>query len=152
MNISEEHDNKTVNHYLIPANVSTKYEIFEGFGWSEARYVALAVALGFILYMITGFFTKTETYNINDVPQQQLIGLQENERTKIDGDVVTETKDAIPKAIRLFLIIIPGAGSFIVVKRDRSTGMSLITNIKNLKEFNSKQKRYYYKHDSGLEV
>jgi hypothetical protein len=147
-----DEQDKAVTHYLVPANVSTKFEIFEGFGWEEAKNVVIALAFGFLLYLVSGLITKTETVNIKDLSPTETIGLKEDANTKINGDIITKKVNIVPMAVRFFFIIIPGGGVYFAVKRDPSTGMSLITNLKAAKEFNKKQKRYLYKYDSGTEI
>jgi hypothetical protein len=150
--IDDPNQEKKVTQYLIPANVSTKFEIFEGFGWNEARIVIFALLIGFALYLITGLFTYTVQYKKSELPYTETIGLENKKNVITDGDNVTERKDVIPQAVRFFFIILPAAGAYFVVKRDPSTGMSLISMIQASREFSKKQKRYLYKYDSGMEV
>ncbi len=148
----EQEQDIKITHYLVPTNVSTRFEIFEGFGWTEAKYVAIALICGLALYLLTGLFTRTEQFNIKDIPQAETIGLKENKNTKIEGNIVTRKKEVIPKAVRFFFILVPGIGAYIVTKRDPSTGMSLVTNLQAAREFAKKQKRYLFKYNSGSEV
>lgn len=150
--VYDQDQGKKVTYYLVPSNVSAKFEFFEGFGWVEAKYVIVALVIGIFFYFVTGFITKTEQFNMKDLPATQTIGLKEDANTIIDGDIVTKKKEVIPKAVRFFFILVPGAGTFFVVKRDATTGMSLISNLKALKEFNKRQKRYLYKYNSGSGV
>lgn len=152
LDYEDQDQDQKVTQYLIPANVSTKYEIFEGFGWAEAKYVVIALLIGFSLFLMTGLFKKTEQFNIKDIPQNETIGLRNDKNTSIDGDIVTRNRKVIPKTARFLFIFISGVGTYIAVKRDSSTGMSLVTNIIALKEFSKKQKRYMFKYNSGSEV
>lgn len=147
----QEELNKNDNEimYLIPANVSTRFEFFPGFGWKELRACAIAILIGGLIFLLTGFISHTTKANLNDLPAEKKIGLKNNSTTKIEGDIVYTTKAAIPAAIRLFFIIIPGAGAFIAFKKDASTGMSLVESIQSLKGFNKKQKRYLYIYNSA---
>ena len=143
-----EPDNKTT-YYLIPANVTARFEIFPGVGWKEAKYVAIALVIGFLIYAATGMITKTVQYNVKDLPLIETIGLSNDKNTVIDGDIIKRKVEVIPKGIRLLFILILGAGTFFVVKGDPTTGLSLITSLQAIKEFNKRQRRYLYKYNSG---
>ena len=51
-------EEKQVTQYIVPANVTTQFEFFPGFGWKQFFPVAIAVVLGIILFMI---LSKLET-------------------------------------------------------------------------------------------
>jgi len=140
-----------VTQYLIPANVTVRFEIWEGFGWQELKYCAIALIFGFLLFYIVGMFYKTEVYNINEMPLEMKLGLQEDEFTSIDGDIVTKKVRIVSDGIRFLFIIIPTAITYFCVKRDRSTNMSLIDNLRHMREFQKSQKLYLYKYGSGSE-
>ena len=103
-----------VTQYLVPANVSTRFEFFTGFGWHELRIVAGAITFGLLIFLGLGVVSP-----------------------------------GIPAFSRGFAIIIPGAGTFLLVKKDPSTGMSLLKLLNSAKQFQQKQKRYMYKYGSG---
>lgn len=137
----EEQESKTTK-YLIPANVTARFEFFEGFGWYEFKIVAISLLIGTVIFFILGLPKKTIKIDKNpyaDVTQTAKI--YEDKKVPL-----------IPGVLRAFAILLPGVGSFVVVKKDPSTGMSLMVMIKSSKEFKKKQKRYLYKYNSGSEV
>lgn len=137
-------DEEIANQYLIPANVSTRFEFFEGFGWHELKICLCALVIGVVLFFVTGLFTKTvEVERVNDLNLTPGIG---NNSGVV---VVTENVPIIPAPFRSIIIIVFAAGAFFVTKRNPMTNMSLLTLIKDLKKFNSKQKRYLYIYDLG---
>lgn len=107
----DEREDKTAN-YLIPENVTARFEFFPGFGFFELVVVSIASAFGIVIFMALSIFP-------------------------------------ISVLARAFAIIIPGAGAFIVVKKDQSSNTCLLDILKNAKAFNNKQKRYMYKSNSG---
>lgn len=139
-----EDQDKTVTQYLIPANVSARFEFFEGFGWAELRVVILACLIGTGIFFGLGMFKKTVKID-NSVPIEMQIGA---EATGLNNEARVPV---IPGVFRSLAIIIPGAGAFLLVKKDPSNGMSLIYLVKSSKEFKKKQKLYLYKYRSGSE-
>lgn len=128
--------------YLIPSNVSTKFEFFPGFGWSEFKIVFIACVIGILIYSGLGLFKKTSYVNSINTPAGAIINSEGLMEKKVP---------VIPGMIRIFAIIIPGAGSFFLVKRDPSNGMSLLFTVKSASEFKKRQKLYLYKYGSGTE-
>lgn len=143
--------NSKVTQYLIPANVTVRFELWEGFGWRELKYCVMALLLGGLMYLISGSFYKTELYDIKDLPFEKTLGLKNDDFTSIDGDIVTMKTRVVPDGLRYLLLVSPAALTYFCVKRDRSTGMSLIDNVVHMKEFNKSQKLYLYKYGSGME-
>ncbi|GAF27409.1 predicted transcriptional regulators [Moorella thermoacetica Y72] len=45
--------------YLIPRNVSAKFEFFPGFGWFELASVVAGALLGLGLFFLSGLLTKS---------------------------------------------------------------------------------------------
>lgn len=45
--------------YLIPRNVSAKFEFFPGFGWFELAALAAGALVGLGLYSLAGIFTRS---------------------------------------------------------------------------------------------
>jgi len=45
--------------YLIPKNIRTRFEFFPGIGIVELLYIVIGLAIAFILYKLTGLFTKS---------------------------------------------------------------------------------------------
>jgi hypothetical protein len=138
-----EEQEKKITQYLIPANVTTKFEFFEGFGWQELKIVVIACLIGTVIYFALG------------VPQKVQVIKSSTSLTNItqpSNNVITNKKvPIIPKFGRLLVIVISGGGAFFVVKRNPTSGMSLMVTLKSQKAFNQKQKRYLYKYKSGTE-
>lgn len=147
-----EEQDKKVTQYLVPANVSTRFEFFEGFGWYELKFVVIACLIGVILFYFLGLFKKTTYIHIDDLPFEVTIGVDEEELKPNEDGYIVNTISLIPSPFRVFAIIIPGTVAFFFVKRDPSNGMSLMYTLKSAKEFNNKQKLYLYKYRSGSEV
>lgn len=132
--------------YLIPANVSAKFEFFEGFGWYEFKLVAIACLIGLLIFFGLGIFKKTiyldqfgTVVNISNV----------DEYTK--ENLIMKRQPRISAFARSFAIIIPGAVTFLLVKKEPSSGRSTIDILRYFKEFKNKQKTYLYKYNSGSE-
>ena len=149
MSNTEELDNKATQ-YLIPANVSARFEIFEGFGWAEFKPVIIALVIGGLLFYTAGLFKRSDRYDLGNLPVERSIGLKQGKNIVINGDTAIIKSDAIPMLMRLFLVIIPTAGTFIFVRRDPLTKLSLMSTIKLSREFHKRQKLYLYV--SGSEV
>ena len=139
-----EEQDKRVTQYLVPANVSARFEFFPGFGWYEFKIVIIACLIGTLIFFALGLFKKTIYVDANSIPIESTIGS--------NIDVAAELKiPYIPAAFRAFAILIPGAAAFFLVKKDPSSGLSLIYLYRCLKEFKSRQKLYLYKYGSGTE-
>jgi uncharacterized membrane protein (Fun14 family) len=139
-----EEQEKKVTQYLIPANVTTRFEFFEGFGWSELKIVVIACLIGTAIFWLLGLPKKViqvekSATTLTDITQS------------IKPEYVDKKVPLIPSLARSFAIIIPGGGAFMVVKRNPTSGMSLITTLKSQKAFKQKQKLYIYKYNSGSE-
>lgn len=135
----DEQDSK-VTEYLVPANVATKFEFFEGFGWWELKIVLISSLVGLAIFFALGLPKKI----IKE--QQSIINQQDLKVIEVEKKV-----PQIPGLARSFAIIIPGAGAFIIVRRNPISGMSLVTTLRSSKEFKKKQKRYMYRYNSGTE-
>lgn len=146
-----EDQNNKVRQYLIPANVSARFEFFDGFGWYEFKIVLIACLIGASFFFGLGLLKKTIYVDMNGIPvnmtEENENGLSMNEKEIIERKI-----SLISPAIRLFAIIIPGTGAFFLVKREPSTGRSGIDTLICLKEFKKKQNTYLYKYNSGSEV
>jgi len=141
--MDEQQEDQRAIQYLIPSNVSTKFEFFPGFGWYEFKIVFIACVIGILIYTGLGLVGKTTYVNTTNAPNG----------AKLDRERLMEEKvPAIPAMARIFAVIIPGAGSFLLVKRDPSNGMSLLYTIKSASEFKKNQRLYLYKYGSGTEV
>lgn len=143
----DEHDSNVVQ-YLVPANVSARFEFFEGFGWHEFLIVLITAILGFLVYSGLGGIKKTVVVNKDGI---SVITESKDVIIKEDGTVLKKVP-LIPSVIRFLAIALPTAVSFFIVIRDPNTGMSVLTMFKSMKEFKQKQKLYLYKYDSGKEI
>ena len=110
------------------------------------------LAISGIIFYLSGLLVKYEVYDMNLLPANETIGLVNDENTTIEDDIVTKKVNIIPNGIRYLILALPTIAAYFCVKRDRSTGMSLIDNLINMRDFNKKQKRYLYKYRSGSEV
>lgn len=139
----EEQQDKRVTQYLIPANVTTKFEFFEGFGWYEFKIVLIALLIGTAFFFALGLPQKT-------VQVQTTLSV---DQTTGDSQSAFKSKQVpiIPTLPRALLILIPGVAAFFIVKRNPSSGMSLMITIRSSREFKQKQKLYLYKYKSGSE-
>lgn len=150
----EDMDNveKKVTQYLIPANVSTRFEFFEGFGWYELKIVAIACLIGAVIFFGLGLITKTTYIDPNTITVEMTVGEDPDELKPNSNGMIEKKEQVIPPLLRAFAIIIPGAGAFFLVKRDPSNGMSLINAVRSTRLFKKRQKLYLYKYGSGSEV
>ncbi|NFL43538.1 hypothetical protein FDB61_17885 [Clostridium botulinum] len=143
----ESFEDKKITQYLIPANVTTRFEFFPGFGWYEFKIVITACIIGFIFFFLLGLPKKTVS---TAVPTTVTIQNQSLPQTSLE--IQDKKVSYVPIIIRILFIIIPGISAFFVVKRDPSSGMSFITIIKSRQEFVKKQRRYLDVYGSGTEV
>lgn len=130
-------EGKRVTEYLVPANVTTRFEFFEGFGWYEFRIVLITLAIGTAIFFLLGIPSKTVRLTS---------GIFQGY-----GDGKLKRVSIIPPGARALFILIPVLGAYLVSKRDKTSNMSLLTIIKSSKEFKKKQKLYLYKYNSGRE-
>lgn len=49
-------EERQVTQYIVPANVSTSFEFFPGFGWKELIVVAITLGVGFLGFVATEQF------------------------------------------------------------------------------------------------
>lgn len=140
----EEQQEQRVTQYLIPSNVATRFEFFDGFGWYELKIVSMALLIGAIIFFILGLPKKTVNVDSNAISFEESISTNSGEVEQI-----TERVPKIPTPIRTIIFLVPGMGAFFIVKKDPSSGMSLMITIKSSNAFNKKQKRYLYKYGSG---
>lgn len=97
--------------YIIPANVKTRFEIFEGFGFRELIYLLLAAIMGLCLGLIVWF---------------------------ISGQIFW-----------LGLAVPGGALGFLFGKPNPRTGRNTFHIIQDIRNFNRRPKRYYYRFGDG---
>lgn len=147
----EENEDRKITQYLIPVNVNARFEFIEGIGWKEFFFLTIALGVGILVYFLLGLFTVTEQFKLSELPITETIGIIEDKYTKIDGDIVTKTKEFVAAPLRLLLMLIPVAATFFAVRVEPSTGLSLLSSLRDAKAFRGKQKRYIYKYNSGSE-
>lgn len=139
--------------YLVPANVSARFEFIDGFGWRELQMVLIAVLFGVGLYMLTGLIPKP--INTEDkINSEQVVKneMASGQAVDIDIEQAEQRVPLIPNPVRvLVFIVIPGAGVFIMVRRNPTSGLSLMQFVLAMKDFNRRQKLYLYKYGSGAE-
>lgn len=142
----ENFEERKVTQYLVPANVTTKFEFFEGFGWYEFKIVLITCLIGGIFFFLLGLPQK-------NVPVTVPVAIQmEDSLPQTSMEIQNRSEPYIPTLIRLLFVIVPAAASFFIVKRDPSSGMSLISVIKSQQQYSKRQKRYLNVYGSGSEV
>lgn len=149
--MSENKENN-ITYYPVPSNVSTKFEFFPGFGWFEFKYVVIALAIGGLLFFLSGLISKTTYIEPSNLTFEQKVGLDETELKGNSDGLIEIKKQIVPIIVRIFFIVIPVAGTFFFVKREPSSNMSLINNLRGASEFKKNQRLYLYKYNSGSEV
>lgn len=133
---------KKVTEYLVPANVSARFELIPGFGFYELKFVAIAVAIGVMLFGLLGLPKKTLYLDPSEV------SLVYSSEEMVDGKI-KRIEPYISTPIRFFVILIPSAFTFLVVKKEPISNVSLFDNLKAAQAFKKKQKRYLYVYNSG---
>lgn len=142
----ENNEDKKVTQYLIPANVTTKFEFFPGFGWYEFKIVLSACIIGTIFFFLLGVPQKTIPITVT-----KTVVIEDQPLPKTTLEIEDKKVPYIPVIIRILFIAIPGSVSFFAVKRDSSSGMSCITLIRSRQEYMKKQKKYLDIYGSATE-
>lgn len=145
----EENYENTVTHYLVPANVSAKFEFFEGFGWYEFKIVLFSALIGLVFFFLAGIFQKTVYIDADNIPPEMLIGSTEEDLTPNEDGYILRQENAVPTFVRVLFILIPATISFYLVKRNPTNGLCVISTLKHFKAFKNKQKLFLYKYNSG---
>ncbi len=128
--------------FFVPPNVSARFEIIEGFGFSELIACAIALAIGLLLTFATGLIVNKQTIKVEELSMEERLGIEEG------IEEITETTPIIPTPIRAIIFIaLPTAVTFAAVRKNPLTGMSVSELIKGRNEYNKRQKRYLYKYD-----
>lgn len=142
-------ENNNSIQYLVPSNVSAKFEFFTGFGWSEFRIVLVATFVGFLIFSFLGLFTKIEY-----IPPEDAVNLfaETDGVTFNDDGSANRVVNSVPLILRVITVIVPSGSAFMLVKKDPNNGQSLLTLLKSFLNFRKKQKRYLYVYNSGSEV
>ena len=142
----DDNESKTTK-YLVPANVSVKFEFFEGFGWRELFAVIVAAAFGFLIYLALGIPKSTSYLEHDELTTIQRTSMQEIEYTD-DGKVMVTT-DKIPSVLRMAVVFFFSGVAFFSVRKDPMTGFSLLFMLHAHRKFNNSQRLYLYKYNSG---
>lgn len=135
--MDEEQFEKRKIQYLIPANVSTRFELFPGFGWRESIVVGIFVAIGLALFLLLGIPTR-------EIKIKDPVMTFDETGTEI-VNYIDKEEPIVPMPIRFIILSGPAAIAFFATKKIPGTNRSLVDNIRSRKEFNSRQKRYLFK-------
>lgn len=133
-----ENENDKIIQYIVPSNVSARFEFFNGFGFYELRIVLTACAIGVVIFFLLGTFKKP-------VPADP------NTTNKISIEMQKKEEPVIPDLIRTLFIIVPTISAFFLVKKEPTSGQSLLIIVKAMRIYKKRQKRYLYKYNSGTE-
>lgn len=133
-------------NYLVPVNVATRFEFFEGFGWKEFFIVTSTLVVSLLIFYVLGLFTTTVFVPVDELSQMQL---QNFDETLVVNELYPIKKEIVPLLFRVLMVIIPTAFSFFLFYKDPSVKVSLFENISYFLAFKKKQKRYYYVQESG---
>lgn len=138
--------------YLVPTNVSARFEIFEGIGFSELRIIAITLVAGAVLYFMFGFLQVTKHLDIKEMSYSDTAKIKVEALPKDSEGLTLVNRPLLSSPVRVFLFIfIPGAVSFFALRREPSSGLNLIGLIKVSNDFRKSQKRYYYVYGSEVE-
>ena len=108
----DNNEDKKVTQYLIPANVTTKFEFFPGFGWHEFKIVLIACIIGTIFFFLLGVPKKTIPTTVTTT-----VAVENEPLPKTTLEIHDKKVSYIPVIIRILFIVVPGAVAFFVVKR-----------------------------------
>lgn len=99
--------------YIIPKNVSQRFEFFPGFGWPELFLTLGGLGVGVLLFILLGFFTSS-------------IG-------------------------RGLVVIMAGATGFFLGKGDPRTGKTILSFIRDFRDWKLRQRVFLYYFGTGGE-
>lgn len=133
-------------NYLVPVNVATRFEFFEGFGWKEFFIVGATLAICLLLSFGLGLLTKVEFIPVDDLTYNQLKDFDE---ALVENDLYPVKIGIVPMMARILIVIIPSTFSFFLFYKDPSVKVSLFENVSYFLAYKKKQKRYYYVQESG---
>ena len=136
----EQKDNRVM--YLVPANVSAKYELFPGFGWKELISVSVVSLIAFILAMLLGIPQKTVYKDASTLLVMEEMAVNENGQVEV-------RESFIPLPGRVIFLIIVSVFTFFLVKKEPTSGASPIESMKKSLNFSKQQQKYSYKYNSG---
>lgn len=130
--------------FLIPANVSAKYEIFKGISFKELKLIMIAGVVGVALFMFTGIFQRTVYEAPNNIIMTGETELNENGQIEI-------SKPVVELPLRAMCLFLPVVGMFFAVRKEEATGLSILDSIISFQKFKKTQNKYLYKYKSGTE-
>lgn len=136
---------KKITEYLVPTNVTSRFEFTQGFGWPELKVVLIALLIGLLIYFILGLPQKTIYVDSNGF-SVNIEESYEGEQYNYTREISEERVSFINPVVRFFGIIIPTVFAFFLVKKEASSNRSLWDNWKSMQEFKKRQKRYSYKY------
>lgn len=128
--------------YLVPANVSAKFELFPGFGWKELITVSAVIFVLFIIAILVGIPQKTTYKEPSALMVTEGMTVNENGQIEIRESIV-------PLPVRVLFVILLSVFSFFLVRREPTSGISPIDSMKKSINFSKHQQRYSYKYNSG---
>ena len=128
--------------YLVPANVSAKFELFPGFGWKELITVSAIVSVLFIVATLIGIPQKTTYKDPSALMVTEGMTVNENGQIEVRESIV-------PLPVRVVVVILLSGFTFFLVKREPTSGISPIDSIKKSINFSKHQQRSSYKYNSG---
>ncbi len=130
--------------FFVPPNVSARFEIIEGFGVRELIICIITIAIGLLLTFATNFITTKQTIKVEELSAEERLEIEEG------IEEITKSTPIIPTPVRVIVFIaFPTAVTFLIVRKNPITGMSVSELIKGRNQFCKRQKRYLYKYNSG---
>lgn len=135
-----QEENKDV--YMIPTNVTTRFEITSGIGWKEIGCIILAAVLGLILSLIIGLQTvpvEREIYVENGEVSDSML-----QTKKGQYETIVKQESIISPAHRLLFLIVPAGFAFMMLKKNTS-GQSALDILQNYYKYQRSQKRFEMK-------
>lgn len=141
-----EDNDKREFHYLIPANVSARFEFIEGFGFKELIIVVTAFLISLVFYAILSIPKELAYVNALGNPIENV-----TKEMLMNGSAIEREINKVPMIWRILTVLVPTSLTFALVKKD-STGISPIESIRKFKKFRKTQKKYSYIYNSGSEV
>lgn len=128
--------------YMIPVNVTTRFELISGIGWKEIGMILLAGIIGAILAGIIGIQTK---------PVEKMMYVETDEiinealGSKKGGyELVTVDESILDGPQRFLFVVLPALGVAMILKKN-DANQSVWDMIKNYHRYQSGQKRYEMK-------
>jgi hypothetical protein len=138
-------DENEQNELLIPANVSTRFELFTGVGIQEIVITLICAAVGLLLFFLLGLPQHTVVETVKQTVTDPSTPTQVQEVTKN----VTKSVSNISTPIRAFVFIIIAGMGFIFSKKN-DANKSILDFIFSVFAFMKSQKQFFYRKKSCL--